>query len=184
MKRFLMTMVVAAVFMATSAQAANGQLYASGNIAFGFMTDVDRGAVNTGFDPGFGFLGAVGLDTGQFRFEGELGYRKFSIDKIRISGTPVPARGSFSAVSLMANGYFDIQLSNAPVTPYVGVGLGFVDQNGTNVGGTEIGYQFMVGVGYDVAPNAALTAGYRFFGFTDNGGAYSHELNLGVRFMF
>lgn len=187
MKRFLMTLVVAAVFMATSAQAANGQLYASGNFAFGILTDIDDSGLEIDFDPGFGILGAVGFDMGQFRVEGELGYRDFGIDGIRIFGTPIPAGGSLSALSLMGNGYIDIDI-NAPVTPYVGVGLGFVnldlDVNGGNADGTEIGYQFMAGVGIDVAPNAALTAGYRFFGFSDNGGAYVHELNLGVRFMF
>jgi opacity protein-like surface antigen len=64
--------------------------------------------------------------------------------------------------------------------------LGFVDLSGNTGGssGTEIGYQLMAGVAFEVSPQAALTAGYRFFGFTDNGGAYVHELNLGARFMF
>ncbi|MDH5458655.1 MAG: outer membrane beta-barrel protein [Nitrospinota bacterium] len=183
MKRFLMTLVVAAVFMATSAQAVDGQRYASGNFSFGILTDVEEGNVEIDYDPGIGFFGAVGLDMGQIRVEGELGYRRFSIDEMRVSGSPVPANGHASAISLMANGYFDIEI-NAPVTPYVGVGLGFVDTNGARFSGTEIGYQFMTGVGYTVSPNAVLTAGYRFFGFTDNNGAYVHELNIGARFMF
>jgi opacity protein-like surface antigen len=187
MKRLLMTLVVAVVFIATSAQAApQGQLYASGNIAFGILTDVEEGNVEIDYDPGIGFFGAVGLDMGQFRVEGELGYRRFSIDEVRVSGSPVPASGHASAVSLMANGYFDIEMPNAPVTPYVGAGLGFVDLSGNTGGssGIEIGYQLMAGVAFEVSPQAALTAGYRFFGFSDNNGSDVHELNIGARFMF
>ena len=184
MKRFLMTLVVAAVFMSTSAQAANGQPYISGNLALGILTDNDERAVEISFDPGIGFLGAVGLDMGQFRVEGELGYRRFSIDEVRVSGSPVPANGHASILSLMANGYVDIEMPNSPLTPYVGVGLGFVDTSGARFGGTEIGYQFMAGAAYDISPKAALTAGYRFLGFTDNGGSNAHELNVGARFMF
>ena len=184
MKRFLMTLVIAAVFMSTSAQAASGQPYISGNLALGILTDNDERAVEVSFDPGIGFLGAVGLDMGQIRFEGELGYRRFSIDEVRVSGSPVPANGHASTLSLMANGYVDIEMPNSPLTPYVGVGLGFVDTSGARFSGTEIGYQFMAGAAYDISPKAALTAGYRFFGFTDNGGSNVHELNVGARFMF
>ena len=187
MKRFAMFMIFAMVFMATSAQAApRGQLYASGAFALGILTDRDVGNISISYDPGFGFFGAVGLDMGQFRVEGELGYRRFSIDEVRVSGSPVPASGHASVVSLMANGYFDIEMSNSPVTPYLGVGLGFVDLSGNTGGssGTEIGYQFMAGAAYDISPQAALTAGYRFFGYTDNEGSYVHELNIGARFMF
>jgi opacity protein-like surface antigen len=189
MKRFLMTLVVAAVFMATSAQAANGQLYVSGNLAFGILTDTDIGGDTISYDPGFGIMGAVGFDGGQFRIEGELAYRDYGIDTVTISGTAFQGIGSISALSFMANGYADIEIPNSPLTPYVGVGMGFVDLS-FNVGGTsyasgtEVAYQFMAGTAFDISPKAALTVGYRFFGFTDNEGSNVHELNIGARFMF
>lgn len=189
MKRFLMTLVVAAVFMATSAQAANGQLYASGNLAFGILTDTDDSGLEISFDPGWGLNGAIGYDMGQIRVEGEIGYRDYGIDEVRIFGTPFPVDGSVSALTFMVNGYFDFEMSGSPLTPYVGLGLGIADFDIEISGvsadaGSELAYQFMAGVGYDVAPNTVLTAGYRFFGFSDNAGSFVHELNIGARFMF
>lgn len=89
----------------------------------------------------------------------------------------------------MANGYYDHEMGNSPLTPYVGVGLGIADTDlnlaGTSVGDeTNLAYQFMVGLGYEVAPNVVLTGGYRYFGIFDTEAPNSHEFNLGARFMF
>jgi opacity protein-like surface antigen len=190
MKRLLMTMMVAAVFMAASAHAApQGQLYASGNLAFGILTDAEDRGVDISFDPGWGILGALGYDMGQIRVEGEIGYRTFDIDSVSVPGLGVfPVGGDISALSIMANGYYDHDMGTA-LTPYAGFGLGFVDADVDVPGvgsssGTELAYQLMLGAAYEISPKLALTGGYRFFGFTDNDGAYVHELNIGARFMF
>ncbi len=190
MKRFLMFMMFAAIMMATSAQAAKGQMYFAGNFAFGILTDSEAAAVEISFDPGFGFIGAVGYDMGEIRVEGEIGYRLFDIDERTIPPSPpISTDGDFKALTFMVNGYYDIEMPNSPLTPYVGFGLGFVDNeiDVTGVGSAseeEFAYQVMLGLGYEISPNTVLTAGYRFFGFTNNEGAYTHELNLGARFMF
>jgi len=44
MKRFLMFMMFAAIMMATSAQAAKGQMYFAGNFAIGILTDAGAGS--------------------------------------------------------------------------------------------------------------------------------------------
>jgi len=176
-------MVFATIMMATSAQAAQGKPYFAGTFGFGILTDVDVGGIEISFDPGWGVMGAIGYDMGEFRVEGEFGYHTYDVDEVTFGGTPVPASGDVSALSFKANGYFDIEM-DSPVTPYVGGGLGIVDLDLSGAdGGTEIAYQFMAGLGYEISRTTVLTAGYRFFGFTDNEGAFIHELNLGVRFM-
>jgi opacity protein-like surface antigen len=189
MKRFLMTMICAAVFMATSAQAANGKLYFAGTAALGIASDLEEQGVEVSFDPGWSITGAVGYDFGKFRVEGEIGYRTVDIDEVSIPGfPPVSLDGDASALTFMANGYYDHDMGS-PLTPYVGFGIGLADTDveivGVSVGGdTEFAYQFMVGAGYEVAPNVVLTGGYRFFGIADSGAPDSHEFNLGARFMF
>ncbi len=189
MKRFLMTMIVAAVFMATSAQAAKGKLYFAGNVGFGFATDLEEGNVEVSFDPGWNILGALGYDMGQFRVEGEIGYHEVGIDEVTVGGVPFPVDGDASALTFMANGYYDHEMGNSPLMPYVGLGLGLADTDveitGVSVGGdVEFAYQFMVGAGYDIAPNVVLTGGYRFLGIADSGAPDIHEFNFGARFMF
>ncbi len=191
MKRFLMFAMFAAIMMATSAQAAKGQMYFAGNFAIGILTDAEEAGVELSFDPGFGFIGAVGYDMGEIRVEGEIGYRLFDIDEVTIPPfPPISTDGDVRALTFMVNGYYDIEMPNSPLTPYVGFGLGFLDFDidvaglGQVVSETEFAYQVMLGLGYEISPNTVLTAGYRFFGFTNNEGAYTHELNLGARFMF
>jgi opacity protein-like surface antigen len=186
MKRFLMTMVFAAAFMATSAQAASGKLYFSGSAGLSINEDMDFPGINVSFDPGWNVTGAVGYDFGQFRAEGEIGYRTADIDEA--NGIPVP-NADLSTLSFMVNGYYDHEMGSSPVTPYVGVGLGVADTDlnfaGSSVGDeTNMAYQFMVGLGYKVTPNLVLTGGYRYFGIVDTEAPNSHEFNLGARFMF
>ncbi len=136
MKRFLMTMVFAAVFMATSAQAADGKLYFSGS-----------------------------------------------------DGIPLPIDVDLSALTFMAYGYYDVEMKNSPLTPYLGVGLGLVSSeiDGGVFGSADeedFGYQFMVGLGFDVTPSTLLTADYRFLGIADSDSPNTHAFIFGARFMF
>jgi len=169
MKRFLMFAMFAAIMMATSAQAAKGQTYFAGNFAFGIATDLeDDVGDELSFDPGFGFIGAVGYDMGEIRVEGEIGFRIFDFDEATIGGFTFPVDGDITALTFMINGYYDMEMPNSPLTPYVGFGLGFLDfeldaTGGGSISETEFAYQVMLGLGYEISPNTVLTGGYRFF---------------------
>ncbi len=173
--------------MATSAQAASGKLYFSGNAGLTLTDDMDLPGLNLSFSPGFNIGGAVGYDFGQFRAEGEITYRSTDLDEA--NGIAVTVDSDVSALSFMANGYYDHEMGNSPVTPYVGFGMGVVDSDlnitGATVGSeTNFAYQFMLGVGFEVTPNVVLTGGYRYFGVADSVVPNSHELVFGGRFMF
>jgi OmpA-OmpF porin, OOP family len=193
MKRFFVIMIIAAMFMATSAQAADGKMYFALGAGASLPTDVDDDTgTNISFDPGWNVTGALGYDLGMVRVEGEIGYRMFDIDTVTGVGVPPGVTGDVSALTFMANAYYDFDMSS-PLTPYLGFGLGVSDADvevtapglGTlKSGDTEFSYQFMAGAAYDISSTMALTAGYRFFGIADSESPDIHEFNVGARFWF
>jgi opacity protein-like surface antigen len=100
-------------------------LYLSGNIGFGIRPDADINGLGGPFapfenDPAFVINGAIGVELNpMIRVEGEIGLHNNTAD---VAGFPQDF--TFSAVSFMGNGYFDIP-TNSPLRPYVGAGLGF-----------------------------------------------------------
>jgi opacity protein-like surface antigen len=103
--------------------------------------------------------------------------------------------GDASTWTWMANGFYDFK-NSTPFTPYVGGGIGWAYQNVNNVGfddsDSAFVYQLGAGVSYNLTPNAALTADYRWIdtgNFNHGGGIgdddYSaHEVRGGVRYTF
>jgi opacity protein-like surface antigen len=187
MKRFLITLVVSAVFMTTSAQAAtNGKMYFSASGGLSLTDDLEATGVNISFDPGFNIGGALGYDMGRFRVEGEIRYHSVDIDTV--NGVSSPISADLSALTFMANGYYDVEMKGSPLTPYLGVGLGLVSSEITagafSADEEDLGYQFMLGLGYDVSKTAMLTAEYRYFGIVDSDAPNTHAFIFGARFMF
>lgn len=77
----------------------------------------------------------------------------------------------------MVNGFYDFQTGTA-FTPYVGLGAGYarVSSNGisaTGLGATlddddnKFAYQAIAGIAYQITPEVALTADYRYFATQD-----------------
>jgi opacity protein-like surface antigen len=89
------------------------------------LNDAALGTQHEQFDTGVAAGGAFGYDTGEgIRMELTSLYQNSSL-----SSLGAPATGQISSTSLMANATYDIW-RGAPVTPYVGAGLGV-----QNVGG-------------------------------------------------
>lgn len=140
--------------------------YVSGEAGVSLLPDLhlsDMGATReTGFGTGVAAGGAVGYDTGDgIRIELDSLYQHS--DVARLNGAP--ALGHLSSTSLMANATYDV-IQLGPVTPYVGLGLGF-----QNVGGEVNGlsgrawkpaYQAEAGLRTDINDMASLFAEYRF----------------------
>jgi opacity protein-like surface antigen len=181
------------------AQSSPHGMYLSGNIGFGMRPDADitPGPNEFDNDPAFALNGAIGFELNpMFRVEGELGYHFNTAD---VPGFPQDF--TFSAVSFMANAYFDVP-TNSPIRPYVGGGLGFASINleedlGFEADDSDVvgAFQFMAGIGYDISPRATLTFGYRYFTTSDPdfglpiSGSFeteysSHDFLFGARFRF
>lgn len=186
MKRLILTAVLALVFIATSAHAADKGMYVSGNVGLGIVPELDQEIAGTlvttaEFDIGFRIAGAVGYDFGAFRVEGEIGYRTNDADEGTIGGFfPVPIDGDISVLSFMVNGYYDFPAATPSLAPYVGVGLGVANIDAdisvpsfapfpqiVDDSATVFAYQFIAGLGFNISPTTTITADYRYFATTD-----------------
>lgn len=180
--RALATIAAAAVFFThPSAAAAQDSNYVAGSVGYtaadDFETDV---SVEANIKNGYAVTGGLGRSFGALRGEIEGSYRRSKVDQARGLGLVVEGNGDVSALSAMANIYFDPALELGPVQPYVGGGVGvsrFRARNVEAVGvpgipplsGTETGFawQLMAGVGLPLSEQATLTAGYRYFATPD-----------------
>lgn len=122
---------------------------------------------------------AFGYKMGEFSVDFEGLYSQLSQDTtvgnytaLAASGTKVDVDKELAAISGLVNVYYDIAMEDAPVTPYVGVGVGAAYINNplaTKVGndkdyGFGFAYQAKVGVNYEMSPEIKFYAGGRYFG--------------------
>lgn len=146
----------------------------------------------------FGASFAVGnthpLEVGDLRFE--LEYTKN--DDAKKQGAKVKSQ------AVLFNIYydFDVQLT-VPVTPYLGIGLGWGRTewgDGTkNVKEDDVSMQIGGGISYNINENAIVDFGYRFITYGDFDEEYripgllyekyeykprAHEIMLGIRYQF
>lgn len=164
--------------------AQSGQTYVAATVGYAMPKNV-RSSVGVAADLGSGIAGtvAVGRGFGAFRGEIEGGYREARVGRATGFGVDVPGTGRVSALSAMANLYFDPAFSIGPVQPYVGGGIGIARFRARDisaiglppippvtslgpVSGSEVGlaWQAMAGLALALGNNAALTVGYRYFG--------------------
>lgn len=198
------------LLVSSAAMAAEPNWYVSGAGGATWFESADSQAggnsLETSFDTGYAFLGAAGRQFGNgFRAEGELGYRNAATDKTQVnSGPEFNTEGSASALSFMANGYYDFDVG-MKIKPYIGGGIGAarVSANDIRVNGSQLvddsdvvfAYQAIGGLGYDLTQNLTAFVEYRYFATLDptfkatNGGDYesqfmSHNAMLGLRYHF
>jgi|GEM_PF-734160 len=168
------------------------------------------------FDPGFSVGGAVGVafDSG-LRLEAEAAYRLNGPNEvcfIGICADPASlvgggADGELGVFTLMVNALFDFD-TGSPVTPYLGAGLGIgnVDYDVTFAGASYgadawgAALQVIAGLSYQISPELALFADYRFLTVFDSDvsapyppGGYTvavtddyraHSVLVGLRYLF
>lgn len=157
---------------------------------------LDGGSANFGLGPQFNL--ALGRHLGDFRVEGEVGYQTNDLDSIDYPGGSINnIDGHFDALSIMFNGYYDIQLWKG-IDLYIGGGVGAAgDHLSTSgpyanlPGGTDwvLAYQAMAGVAFQIADGVDLDLGYRFWnslnpefdGVTVDS-PIRHSLEIGIRF--
>ena len=159
------------------------------------------------FDPGWLVDGQVGYAYGNgLRTELEVGYRRANVDTITnpygnaTLGTP----GHYGVLNTMVNAIYDMDI-NAPLTPYIGVGVGYAHvwandlriatspttiDTASDKSAGAFAYQAIAGFSYDLCPHWAATVDYRYLATTrlDFGNMKSeyssHNVLFGVRYEF
>ncbi|ACF45455.1 MAG: outer membrane beta-barrel protein [Prosthecochloris sp.] len=235
MKKALSLIMVFLVAVAFSATGYSADKYISGNIGMSWMnnSDIEDAAgiidildaeVEMDYGSGLTGTGALGCDYGDYRLEGEVGYQSGDIDGITFDFTNVAEAhgedidvfgadldGDVSVLTLMVNGYYDIDLGGIELSPFVGVGVAKVTISDLKYDGdliedaehpedlindlnldlneTTLAYQAGVVIGIPVADNVMVDARYRYFATTDlttlallNTNVDSHSAMLGLRF--
>lgn len=125
------------------------------------------------------FVGAGlgGYVTDEIRLEVQVGYRLSEVDRIRVQGENSNAKNSeMSLLSVMYNAYYDFDLSDydVPVTPWLGLGIGWgmprIDAENVDpttplqIDDTDstMVYNFMGGLNYPLSEYAEIVLGYRY----------------------
>ncbi|ANT65722.1 Adhesin/invasin protein PagN [Prosthecochloris sp. CIB 2401] len=193
MKKTAMAALAAAMltFGPSAFEAEAADPYARIGIGPGFLSDSEHGP-DIEFKTGVVVNGAIGLDGGPYRVEGEIGYQENKVDRwaeLAIDGDEV------SILSFMGNGYLDLEMPGSLVTPYLmgGIGLANVDFDapaavGATDSDTVFAWQLGLGVGFRPLPRVTVDIGYRYFTTTDvDAGPVrdieiaSHDILAGVR---
>ncbi len=123
---------------------------------------------------------ALGMQLNEIRTELEYTYRN------KIEGDYIGAKHKVDTMSLMVNGYYDIQTGTA-LRPFINLAVGASRLKIKDVGvSSKTDYKFSwgggVGVGYDITKDITFDVGYRF---QDLGKQIkSNEFYGGLRFAF
>ncbi len=121
------------------------------------------------FKAGVPFGVAVGVASDCYRLEGAVSYQSYSLDKYK---TQTVTNVDFSALSFMANGYYDICIKDSGVSPYLTAGLGVAsvkvkDSSVTTLDESKFAWQVGAGIGVKASENVVVDLGYRYFRTSD-----------------
>jgi OOP family OmpA-OmpF porin len=178
--------LLAATVLALPITAAHAQtlpvtgLYVGAGAGVNVRQDSNKNGVDLISKIGGVGLGSLGWGFGNgLRAEVEGNYRENEIDKLRFNGAPASRSGYVRSYGAMGNVLFDLNIPNFPLSPYVGVGAGYVWNEIKNARfnrGTSsyliddedgrFAYQGIAGLAFNVfaVPGLAITTEYRFLG--------------------
>jgi OmpA-OmpF porin, OOP family len=203
LRRCIFIMMMTCVPMLSQAfDFTNWYLRGSAGLNFISIPTTSKASIDT--DAGFVLIGSVGYRFSErFRAEGELAYRRNSLDQLVLKGhasaLALELDGSISSIAGMANVLFDLPV-NWTFLPYLGVGLGgfheWTDGRvslliGTpqdihlksNIGGPA--YQLIAGMNLLRFCNIDTGIEYRFFDSLSNpDSGRNHTLAISCRRVF
>ncbi len=188
--------LIAAVFLACAGGGAAADPYTSpydgafgaaylglrGSIIDGSDTHTTASAVDlrAHYSTGFGGSAYVGTRLGYgFPVEAEAAYHHLTLDSLNIAGVPQAGRHGYQQVgAAMANLYWDPQVPEFIVRPFIGAGAGvaYIDAHDSigpaQIVGTDkwhFAYQLMAGLALPLSQTSRLTGLYRYFRVEDAG---------------
>ena len=200
LKKALLAATVLALPMAAQAQPVSG-LYVGAGVGANYRDSNLRDEVKLNW--GYVAVGSIGWGFGNgIRAEIEGNYRNNSVDRISLGGARAfSSGGTVHQYGVMGNAFYDFNLglnvAGVGITPYLGVGAGYVVNDWRNVRGNfpggrlriddssgDFAYQGIAGLAFglgNVVPGLSLTAEYRFMGTLEPNLGVSFTTNAGVR---
>lgn len=230
MRRSLVLIITATLIVTAHSAWADTKfdgLYYELNIGVGLIPDLDIDTVQSptlsgeaSWDPGIVGGGAIGYQFNKFlrtEINVQAGYN--NVDSIDLGGVKFKGAGDVVNVSAMGNVLVDLPLSvwidypwgGTAVTPYVGVGVGYlytdIDSDNDAVlivddSNSSLAWNALAGVAIEVAPGIEATINYRYLRSTERnkfgvrlagipgsddkikGRAESHAFTVGFRYNF
>lgn len=210
-KSFLMATGLAALMSTSVARATTINGFYVGADGFADITQTQHSRIagssnRVGHDTGWGGNASVGYGFGNgLRVEVEGNYLQSGINRV----VPSTAKGHDQNYGGLVNVLYDIDLKrnfgmDVPVTPYVGVGAGYmmssydVRSPVRDITGNQgsFAYQGIVGAAFDTpVPGLQATVDYRMIGQTMSNDSYhvddshfdhrfNHTFNVGLRYAF
>ena len=136
---------------------------------------------------------AAGIKNDACRLEIALGYQTNKVDTFYHVVDPLD--DSVTQFTSMVNGYYDVELNNSSISPYVTAGIGGDIITSKNEGEadrttTVFAWQLGAGIGIKATSNLTIDFGYRFLkpsSFTDSFGTYKFSNSnflAGIRYEF
>ncbi len=199
-KRFISGVVCGCLALVFSQSASAGSPYAGLTVGKAYLNDsrIKGSSKEYSYDDGEGYCYAHGLEFGNFRLEGEIGYQKNDFESMEPGHDP--ANGDLSILSLLGNGYYSLGTSGSRVIPIISAGLGvanieFEDElNAVDDSDLVLAYQVGAGLGFKLSESVMLTTMYRYFSaadpaFSEEGSDLeidisSHNVMMGVKVNF
>ncbi len=193
-KIFLILVALAGTGFTSQSAEAEGK-YVSACAGVSWMPEMHVNNTNSSYDymdhysmkPNTALSGAIGYDYGSFRVEGELGYFRNNFKSVVFTGTDengapfsdlsYACKGNVSVVTLMAHGYYDLNLGGN-ITIYTTAGVGGAQVSFNNVATTSENYgnnintfalacQIGAGVTTSITEKITLDIRYRYFTTSD-----------------
>ncbi len=156
MKHFLMTLVFATVFMASSVQAANGKTYFADSAELSITDDLNLPSLNVSFSPEHNVDDTLRYDMGRLLFG------NVEFEEVNEKSSPIDS-------DLTGLGLAGIELD--------GGALGSAVEE-------DLGYQFRLELGFNVSQTTVLTAEYRYLGINESNALNPHGFVFGARFLY
>jgi opacity protein-like surface antigen len=183
-KSILLAGIVSLPFMVSAQAADNGAdipseastttgFYLRGDVGGSYLTS--PGPANV-----FAFTGGGGIG---YQFDDNF---RADITGSWTSDYNVAPGATLNTRAVMGNIYYDWK-NDSPITPYVGVGVGYgwVNRSGLGVNDSGIALGATVGASLDMTTNMALDVGYHFRDTMITGDdAVEHSVTAGLRFKF
>ena len=198
LKKALLAATVLALPVAAQAQPVSG-LYVGAGVGANYRDNNTDVKTNWGYAA----VGSIGWGFGNgIRAEIEGNYRNNSVDRVsRLGARAFSSGGTIHQYGVMGNAFYDfnlgLNLAGVGITPYLGVGAGYVVSDWRSVRGSFPGgrlliddssgnfaYQGIAGLAFglgNVVPGLSLTAEYRFLGTLEPNLGRSFTTNAGVR---